>query len=170
MLGINLLAFGGWGLLVWIIQMLWVPFWAAGVVNGIGHVFGYRNFECKDNARNFMPIGLIMAGEELHNNHHAYPNSAKLSSKCWEFDIGWMYIRIFSLMGLLKVRFSKPLAECSGNTIIDEKTIMAIVNNRFHVMANYTKQVIRPLIHCEKSKASKKDKLKLKRGKKVACA
>lgn len=168
MLGIDLLAFGGWGALVWLIQMLWVPFWAAGVVNGIGHVFGYRNFECGDNARNILPIGLIMGGEELHNNHHAYPNSAKLSSKRWEFDIGWFWIRVLSVLGLAKVRFSKPLGQCSEHeTEIDANTIMAIVNNRFHIMANYTHQVIRPLIHSEKDKASKDERATLRKANKL---
>jgi stearoyl-CoA desaturase (delta-9 desaturase) len=106
MLIIDLLFFGPWGLIVWGIQMIWIPFWAAGVVNGIGHWWGYRNGETKDVSRNISPWGIIIGGEELHNNHHLAPASAKLSVKPWEFDIGWFYIRTLSLLGLAKVRTS----------------------------------------------------------------
>lgn len=106
MLIIDLLFFGPWGLIVWAVQMLWIPFWAAGVVNGIGHWWGYRNGETKDASRNISPWGIIIGGEELHNNHHLAPASAKLSTKSWEFDLGWLYIRILSLLGLAKVRTS----------------------------------------------------------------
>jgi stearoyl-CoA desaturase (delta-9 desaturase) len=106
MLIIDLLFFGPWGLIVWAVQMLWIPFWAAGVVNGIGHWCGYRNNETKDTSRNISPWGIIIGGEELHNNHHLAPASAKLSVKSWEFDIGWFYIRILTLLGLAKIRTS----------------------------------------------------------------
>jgi stearoyl-CoA desaturase (delta-9 desaturase) len=106
MLIIDLLFFGPWGLIVWAVQMLWIPFWAAGVVNGIGHWWGYRNGETKDASRNISPWGIIIGGEELHNNHHLAPASAKLSAKPWEFDLGWFYIRTLSLLGLAKVRTS----------------------------------------------------------------
>ena len=106
MLIIDLLFFGPWGLIVWAVQMLWIPFWAAGVVNGIGHWWGYRNGETKDASRNIVPWGVIIGGEELHNNHHLAPASAKLSAKPWEFDLGWFYIRILSVLGLAKVRTS----------------------------------------------------------------
>jgi stearoyl-CoA desaturase (delta-9 desaturase) len=106
MLIIDLLFFGPWGLIVWAVQMLWIPFWAAGVVNGIGHWWGYRNGETKDTSRNISPWGIIIGGEELHNNHHLAPASAKLSVKPWEFDLGWFYIRTLSLLGLAKVRTS----------------------------------------------------------------
>jgi stearoyl-CoA desaturase (delta-9 desaturase) len=104
MLIIDLLFFGPWGLIVWGIQMLWIPFWAAGVVNGVGHWLGYRNGTTKDHSRNISPWGVIIGGEELHNNHHLDPASAKLSRKSWEFDIGWMYINLLSLLGLAKIR------------------------------------------------------------------
>lgn len=104
MLVIDLLFFGPWGLIVWGIQMLWIPFWAAGVVNGIGHWLGYRNGNSTDNSRNFSPWGIVIGGEELHNNHHLEPASPKLSKKWWELDIGWVYIRIFELLGLAKVK------------------------------------------------------------------
>ena len=106
MLIIDLLFFGPWGLIVWGIQMLWIPLWAAGVINGVGHRWGYRNGITKDASRNISPWGIIIGGEELHNNHHLAPASAKLSVKPWEFDIGWFYIRILSLLGLAKVRTS----------------------------------------------------------------
>jgi stearoyl-CoA desaturase (delta-9 desaturase) len=106
MLIIDLLFFGPWGLIVWGVQMLWIPFWAAGVVNGLGHWWGYRNGETKDNSRNISPWGIIIGGECLHNNHHLDPANPKLSRKPWEFDIGWFYISIFKLLGLAKVRTS----------------------------------------------------------------
>ena len=104
LLAINLLWFSYWGLLVWGIQMIWIPFWAAGVVNGVGHWWGYRNGETKDHSRNISPWGIIIGGEELHNNHHLDPASPKLSSKKWEFDIGWMWLSLFRSVGLAKIR------------------------------------------------------------------
>ena len=100
----NLLCFGWAGAIIWGIQMLWIPFWAAGVVNGVGHWWGYRNGETKDRSRNIAPWGIVIGGEELHNNHHLDPASARLSRRWFEFDIGWMYIKIFSFLKLLKVR------------------------------------------------------------------
>ena len=101
---LNTLVFGCWGMLIWGIQMIWIPFWAAGVVNGIGHWIGYRNGHTKDHSRNFSPWGVIIGGEELHNNHHLDPASPKLSKNWFEFDIGWMYINIFKLLGLVKIK------------------------------------------------------------------
>jgi len=101
---LNTLVFGWWGPVVWGIQMLWIPLWAAGVINGIGHWIGYRNGETKDHSRNIVPWGIIIGGEELHNNHHLDPASARLSKNWYEFDIGWMYIRILSAIGLAKLR------------------------------------------------------------------
>jgi stearoyl-CoA desaturase (delta-9 desaturase) len=106
MLVIDLLFFGPWGFVVWGVQMLWIPFWAAGVINGIGHWIGYRNGETKDNSGNISPWGILVGGEELHNNHHLAPASPKLSRKMWEFDIGWAYIRILQTLGLAKVKTS----------------------------------------------------------------
>jgi len=99
----NTIIFGGWGIVIWLIQMAWIPFWAAGVVNGIGHWFGYRNNETKDKSRNIIPFGFIIGGEELHNNHHDSPASPKLSQKWWEFDIGWMWLNILLKMKLAKI-------------------------------------------------------------------
>ena len=109
-LGIGLLLllsvflFGWWGLLIWGIQMIWIPFWAAGVINGIGHWIGYRNGETKDYSRNISPWGIVIGGEELHNNHHLDPASARLSKKWWEFDIGWMWLSVFRMLGLARLR------------------------------------------------------------------
>lgn len=103
MLAIDLLLFGPWGLLVWAVQMVWIPFWAAGMINGLGHWWGYRNGETKDHSRNISPIGFIVGGEELHNNHHLAPASPKFSRKPWEFDIGWMYIKSLEWLGLAKI-------------------------------------------------------------------
>jgi len=106
MLIIDLLFFGPWGFIVWGVQMLWIPFWAAGVINGVGHWIGYRNGETKDNSRNIMPWGIIIGGECLHNNHHLDPANPRLSRRWFEFDIGWFYIRILSILGLAKVKTS----------------------------------------------------------------
>lgn len=147
MLVIDLALFGVIGLTVWAVQMMWIPVFAAGVVNGLGHAVGYRNFECKDAATNIMPWGVLIGGEELHNNHHTYPNSAKLSVRKWEFDMGWAWIRLFSALGLAKVRRTAPIAhQVEGKQTLDLDTAMAIVNNRFQIMAQYRKLVIKPLV------------------------
>lgn len=104
MLALNIFMFGAWGLLVWGVQMIWIPFWAAGVVNGLGHWWGYRNGQTRDQSRNLVPISIIIGGEELHNNHHLDPASPRLSRRWFEFDIGWMYIRILQTLGLAKLR------------------------------------------------------------------
>lgn len=106
LLVLDTLIFGWWGLLIWLIQMLWIPFWAAGVINGLAHWWGYRNYKVADTSRNLLPWGILIGGEELHNNHHGDGASAKLSKKWYEFDIGWFYIRILSAVGLAKVRTS----------------------------------------------------------------
>lgn len=106
MLIIDLVLFGPWGFVVWGVQMLWIPFWAAGVINGVAHWIGYRNGETRDHSRNIVPVGMLIGGEELHNNHHLDPASVRFSRKPWEFDIGWMYICILNFVGLAKVRTS----------------------------------------------------------------
>lgn len=105
LLHINLLCFSLWGIVIWLIQMIWIPFWAAGVINGIGHWWGYRNGQTNDNSRNIVPWGMVIGGEELHNNHHLDPSSVKLSRKWWEFDIGYLWLRIFILMKLAKLKY-----------------------------------------------------------------
>ncbi|WP_020654548.1 DesA family fatty acid desaturase [Massilia niastensis] len=128
--------FGILGLAVWGIQMLWIPVLAAGVVNGVGHAIGYRNFDCREAAVNIVPLGLLIGGEELHNNHHAYPCSAKMSVKWYEFDLGWLYIRTLALLGLAQVR-PVPLAPRTRPSCqdVDERTLHAVLGNRAHVMA-----------------------------------
>jgi len=146
MLLVDFLLFGAAGVAIWAVQMVWIPFWAAGVINGIGHYWGYRNFESPDAATNIAPWGILIGGEELHNNHHAFPSSARLSNRWWEFDIGWLYIRLLSLVGLAKVRRVAPrprLAE--GKTVVDLDTLKAVVTNRMHVAARYAREVIRPV-------------------------
>ncbi len=146
MLAIDVLLFGIPGVAVWAVQMAWIPFWAAGVINGLGHWWGYRNFASPDAATNISPWGILIGGEELHNNHHAFPSSAKLSARWFEFDIGWMYIRILSLLGLARVRrvALKPLLD-AGKTAVDMETVKAVVVHRMHVLADYARQVIRPV-------------------------
>ena len=101
---IEVYLFHGWGIVMWLVQMAWIPFWAAGVVNGIGHWWGYRNTDTKDSSRNIVPWGIVIGGEELHNNHHESPASAKLSRRWWEFDLGWMYIRLLEHFHLARVK------------------------------------------------------------------
>ncbi|MED5621179.1 DesA family fatty acid desaturase [Ideonella sp. BN130291] len=141
---LDLLLFGGVGLTVWAVQMLWIPITAAGIINGIGHWWGYRNFEAADASTNVSPWGILIGGEELHNNHHTYPTSAKLSVKPYEFDIGWMYIRGLELLGLAKVRKTPPMLKL-GNVkpVADDKTLEALIANRYEVMAHYAKEMKR---------------------------
>ena len=154
MLMINVTLFGALGLTVWAVQMMWIPVWAAGVINGIGHWRGYRNYECADASRNISPIGLLIGGEELHNNHHTYPNSAKLSSKWWEFDIGWMYIRILDLLRLARVRKVPPTPFIvRSKARIDADTLAAVVINRFQIMSRYCRVVIYQVLKEEFHKA-----------------
>ncbi len=160
--------FGVIGITVWAVQMIWSPVFAAGVINGIGHYFGYRNFECKDNARNLVPWGILIGGEELHNNHHTYPNSAKFSVRFWEFDIGWVWIRAFKALGLAKVKFTRPLVYRDiTKKDIDHDTILAVINNRFQIMDNYRRTVIGPLVKNELAKAEGKKRQILRRAKKL---
>ena len=144
MLGIDVFLFGAIGITIWAVQMAWIPFWAAGVINGIGHYWGYRDFEVSDASTNIVPIGIIVGGEELHNNHHAFGSSAKFSVKWWEFDIGWMYISILSMLGLAKVKKLAPKPILDHNKpVIDKDTVMALVANRFQVMSDYASEVMK---------------------------
>ena len=152
MAAINLLLFGVNGIWIWAVQMMWIPIWAAGVVNGLGHYVGYRNFECADNARNISPIGLLIGGEELHNNHHTYPNSAKMSRRWYEVDVGWGYIRLFQIFGLAKPKGYRPIAHrVPGKHVVDVETVQAIANNRFDIMRQYRKQVMEPALRQQKA-------------------
>ncbi|NIF19310.1 delta-9 fatty acid desaturase DesA [Pantoea sp. Cy-639] len=165
---IDLLLFGTIGITIWAIQMMWIPFWAAGVVNGLGHAIGYRNFECRDAATNLVPWGIIIGGEELHNNHHTYPNSAKLSVRRWEFDMGWMWIRLLSMLRLAKVQRVAPIAHrVEGKASLDMDTAMAILNNRFQIMAQYRKVVIGPLVKQELDKVDASVRHRFRRAKRL---
>ncbi len=140
MLIIDLTLFGAAGLSVWAVQMAWTPIMAAGIINGAAHYWGYRNFEATDASTNISPWGIIIAGEELHNNHHTYPTSAKLSVKPYEFDIGWMYITIMKSVGLATVKKTPPKAAYGDiRPVADEKTLEALIANRYEIMANYAK-------------------------------
>ncbi|MBA1202242.1 acyl-CoA desaturase [Pseudomonas capeferrum] len=165
---IDLLLFGTIGITIWAVQMMWIPFWAAGVVNGLGHALGYRNFECRDAATNLVPWGIIIGGEELHNNHHTYPNSAKLSVRRWEFDMGWAWIRLFCLLRLAKVNRVAPIAHrIEGKGSLDMDTAMAILNNRFQIMAQYRKLVIAPLVKQELARVDASMRHRFRRAKRL---
>jgi stearoyl-CoA desaturase (Delta-9 desaturase) len=138
MLAIDLMLFGAVGAAVWAVQMAWIPVTAAGIINGLGHWWGYRNFEAPDASTNISPWGIIIGGEELHNNHHTYPTSAKLSVKPYEFDIGWMYIRSLELLGLATVRKTPPALRLGEvRPVADSHTLEAVIANRYEVMAKY---------------------------------
>jgi stearoyl-CoA desaturase (delta-9 desaturase) len=138
MMVINLTLFGAVGATIWAIQMVWIPITAAGIINGLGHWWGYRNFEAADASTNVSPWGILIGGEELHNNHHTYPTSAKLSVKKYEFDIGWAYIRGLEMLGMAKVRKLPPMLKMgSVKPVADSLTLEAIIANRYEVMAKY---------------------------------
>lgn len=150
MLVIDALLFGIAGIAVWAVQMIWIPFFAAGVINGVGHFWGYRNFQSPDAATNISPWGILIGGEELHNNHHAFPSSARLSVRRWEFDIGWLYIRLFGLFGLARVRRVATAPQiAAGKTTIDMDTVKAVISHRMFVLANYARDVIKPVADAE---------------------
>lgn len=144
MLIIDLALFGAIGLSMWAVQMLWIPVTAAGVINGIGHYWGYRNFEAPDASTNISPWGILIGGEELHNNHHTYPTSAKLSVKAYEFDIGWLYIRLLETLGLATVKKTPPkIHYAHAKPVADEHTLEALIANRYEVMAGFARQLQR---------------------------
>jgi stearoyl-CoA desaturase (Delta-9 desaturase) len=144
MLILDVALFGALGLSVWAVQMLWIPINAAGIINGIGHYWGYRNFEAPDASTNVAPWGIVIGGEELHNNHHTYPTSAKFSVTPFEFDIGWGYIRALEMLGLAKVRKTAPQMKLGAvKPVADGKTLEAIIANRYEVMARYGKELKR---------------------------
>jgi|TARA_Y100000588_G_scaffold335529_1_gene375728 stearoyl-CoA desaturase (delta-9 desaturase) len=131
------------GTLIWLIQMIWIPFWAAGVINGMGHFWGYRNYEVKDASRNIVPWGILIGGEELHNNHHAFASSARFSTRTWELDLGWFYIRTLERLNLAQVFKLPPVTIVRpDNTRCDLETVRALVNNRFEIMAQYASEVL----------------------------
>jgi stearoyl-CoA desaturase (delta-9 desaturase) len=145
MLTIDLLAFGLVpGALIWLTQIAWIPFWAAGVINGVGHFFGYRSYGVADASTNIVPWGILIGGEELHNNHHAFASSAKLSSKWYEFDIGWMYIRVMEMLGLATVKKLAPRPRfAEPKPAADLDTLHAVIANRYDVLSRYAKSIRR---------------------------
>ena len=144
MLIINVALFGVVGLSIWAVQMMWIPVTAAGIINGIGHYWGYRNFEAPDASTNISPWGILIGGEELHNNHHTYPTSAKLSVKPYEFDIGWLYIRVLETLGLAHVKKTPPKLQWGDvQPVANEQTLEALIVNRYEVMAGYARELQR---------------------------
>lgn len=167
MLVIDVLLFGPIGITVWAVQMVTIPFLAAGVVNGVGHHTGYRNFECKDAATNVTPWGLVLCGEELHNNHHAFPSSAKFALRPWEVDLGWWYIRGLEIFGLATVRRVAPTPVMSDSHHVDLDTVRAVIVNRLHVLRHYSHDVIRPVVAAEKAKAGAAGRAMLARARRL---
>jgi stearoyl-CoA desaturase (Delta-9 desaturase) len=132
------------GALIWLTQIAWIPFWAAGVINGVGHFFGYRSYDVADASTNIVPWGILIGGEELHNNHHAFASSAKLSSKWYEFDIGWLYIRILQALGLAAVKKVAPKPRfAAAKAAVDFETLQAVIANRYDVLSRYAKSLRR---------------------------
>ncbi len=140
MLVADIVMFGPLGLTIWAVQMLWIPVMAAGVINGVGHYFGYRSFQVEDASTNIVPWGILIGGEELHNNHHAYASSARLSNKWYEFDIGWFYIRTLEIMGLAEVKKLAPQVKMeAGKLQCDLNTLQAVITHRYDVLARFTR-------------------------------
>ena len=154
---VSIALFGFWGLAIWAIQMLWIPFWAAGLVNGLGHWWGYRNFESSDTSTNLSPWGLWIGGEELHNNHHAFPSSAKFALRRFEVDIGWMVIRLLAALRLARVLRVAPSLDVRPNVHLpDAETLRAVLTHRFHALTDYYRQVIVPTLKDEAALASER--------------
>lgn len=147
---IDLALFGIAGITIYAIQMLAMPVCAAGIINGLGHARGYRNFESDDASTNLTPVAVLIGGEELHNNHHAFPTSAKFSVRWWEFDIGWFYITVFRALGLCKVRRVAPTPVVAESPrTVDLETVKAVLQNRMHVFRDFSRQVTLPVLRRE---------------------
>ncbi|MBT3047442.1 MAG: fatty acid desaturase [Candidatus Thiodiazotropha sp. (ex Lucina pensylvanica)] len=147
---LEIILLGPAGITLWAIQMIWIPFWAAGVINGIGHYWGYRNFEIPNASTNIVPWGIFIGGEELHNNHHAFASSAKLSNRWWEFDLGWFYIRLFSILGLAQVLKVAPRrAFVDERPQLDMDAIKALTVNRLQLFSDYRRKVMKPVFRDE---------------------
>jgi stearoyl-CoA desaturase (delta-9 desaturase) len=166
LLTIDVILLGLPGITVFAIQMLAMPVFAAGVINGLGHAKGYRNFESEDTSTNLVPIAILVGGEELHNNHHAFPTSAKFSVRWWEFDIGWMYITILRAIGLCKVRRLAPKPRLADDPRpVDIETLTAVLQNRMYVLRDYTRKVTLPVLRIEKR--ANRDNALLRRARKL---
>ncbi|MFZ7095302.1 DesA family fatty acid desaturase [Luteimonas dalianensis] len=157
LLVIQFALFGSWGVAMWAIQMAWIPFWAAGVVNGLGHWWGYRNFQTTDTATNLTPWAVWIGGEELHNNHHAFPSSAKFALRRWEFDIGWTVIKGLEKIGLARVLRVAPSLDVRPNiNVPDTDTVKALLAHRFQAMTDYQRRVLKPALREEARQAGEK--------------
>jgi stearoyl-CoA desaturase (delta-9 desaturase) len=155
MLVLDVILFGPIGLTVWAVQMVWIPFFAAGVINGVGHYWGYRNFACEDASTNIVPWGILIGGEELHNNHHAYGSSAKLSNRWYEFDIGWLYIRLMEIVGLANVKKVAPRVRWGEiKHFCDAELLHAVITHRYDVLTRYAR-AIRAITRQELAKAAR---------------
>ena len=156
MLILDVALFGIIGVTIWAIQMIWIPFFAAGIINGVGHWWGYRNFEGPDASTNIIPFGVLIGGEELHNNHHAFASSARFSNKWYEFDLGWQYIRLLELLRMARVKkvAPEPLTDLYKQKV-DLDTVRAVVTNRLHVMSDYASSVVREVYRQETAKATR---------------
>jgi stearoyl-CoA desaturase (delta-9 desaturase) len=160
--------FGVPGIIIVAAQMISQPLLAAGIVNGVGHYYGYRNFETDDASRNVVPWGLLLGGEELHNNHHAFPSSAKFSIRWWEIDIGWVWIRTLSVFGLAKVRRVAPTPALEPDrNVIDLETARAVIVNRMHVLRAYTRSVSLPVLKRELASLKEKGRTLPKRARRL---
>ena len=145
MMVINLVLFGPIGLTMWAVQMAWIPLFAAGVINGLGHYSGYRNFQTDDASTNIVPWGILIGGEELHNNHHAYGTSASLSNKWYEFDIGWLYIRVMEMLRAGAGAAHAPRIRIeSGKSSCDLQTLHAVITHRYDVAARFARTLRLP--------------------------
>jgi len=168
MLVIDFAMFGFIGITIWAVQMAWIPFLAAGVINGVGHWGGYRNFESPDASTNIVPWGILIGGEELHNNHHAFASSAKFSNHWWEFDLGWNYIRLMQFLGLARVKKIAPKLRVDHlKPEVDLDTVGAVITNRLHIMSRYARFVVSRVYREEKTKADVATRKLLKRGKQL---
>lgn len=156
---IDVMLFGPIGITIWATQMIWIPIFAAGIINGVGHYWGYRNYEVSDASTNIVPWGILIGGEELHNNHHTFGSSAKFSSKWWEFDIGWLYIQTMTALGLARVKKIPPELTCdSAKQHIDVDTVKAVITARFLVMSQFAREVMRHVHREELKKADRTDR------------
>ena len=164
---VNFILFGFVGITIWAVQMAWIPFFAAGVINGIGHYWGYRTFQPEDASTNIVPWGIVVGGEELHNNHHAYPSSARFSNRWFEFDIGWAYIRVMESLGLAQVKKVAPALKLdAAKTRCDLATVQAVITHRYEVLAKYAKTLRDTCageIHNLKARAVSVDRAAVKR-------
>ncbi len=164
MLVIDFILFGFVGISIWAVQMIWIPFFAAGVINGIGHCWGYRNFDSQDASTNIVPVGILIGGEEMHNNHHAFVSSARFSIKWWEIDIGWLYIRLLARAGLARVKKVAPVPRVmQSKNRIDVDTLSAVISSRLYLMSDYGRKVIRRVYREEHAKAARSGRIVLRR-------